>query len=116
MDPFSRTSLDHTLTEFCDQDRNWWPLLSLRPNRAQPLGLLRTWALATLLGLPLGMLANILIALLTRTIGGTPPSVWFLPLLIIGLNGCALHLTLVPAWNRRARQLARVQKLRSPWT
>lgn len=110
---FSRTSLDHLLIEFCDQDHNWWPLLSLRPERAQPLGALRTWTLATLLGLPLGLLANIIIALLARVISGAPPAGWLLPVMIIGLNGLALQLTLVPAWNRRAQRLTRLQKLRS---
>lgn len=116
MDPFSRTALDDTLTEFCDRDRNWWPLLFLRPSRDQPVGLVRTWTLATLLGLPLGLFANVLIALLARVLGAGAPSGWLLPLILVGLNGLALHLTLVPAWNRRAHQLARLQKWRSPST
>jgi hypothetical protein len=100
---------DDRLNQFNDQDEMWGPLLFLRPERQQPMSLLRVLAIAGSLGTFYGMLGNVVLGLLSRAGGGTKPAVLMMPLLLTAVYFICAQLSIAAAWNRRARLLSRQQ-------
>ncbi len=98
---------DDQLNELNDRDDMWGPLLFLRPARHQPLSLVRVVTLSTLLGGFFGMLGNVILGLMLNIGASGRPSVFLMPALLTGMYLVCGQLSLVAAWNRRARQLSR---------
>jgi hypothetical protein len=98
---------DRVFTEFCDRDSNWGPLLFLRPARKQRMSLGRTAFGAALLGVPYGLLATILLAVMARAFAQPTPPLLHFPLLLTLGYWLVAQLTLARPWNRRAQRLAR---------
>lgn len=98
---------DDQLIEFCDRDQNWGPLLFLRPERKERMGLSRTVLGALLLGAPLGLLGSILMSLFARLVSQQAPGLLYFPLILTIAYWGVAHVTLARAWNQRATRLAR---------
>jgi hypothetical protein len=99
---------ERVFTDFCDLDRNWGPLLFLRPAREQRMSVLRTALGALLLGLPYGLFATILLTLFARMFSHPVPSLAAFPLLLTLGYWLVAQITLARAWNRRAQRLVRL--------
>lgn len=97
--------LDRYLTEICDRDENWKPFLFLRPPRKRKMSSAHVALYAAMIGLSLGMAANILVEL-----GPEPPHLpaWMLPAGISGLYFMLYRFSFARAWNRRAERLAKL--------
>jgi hypothetical protein len=100
---------DDRLNHFNDQDEMWGPLLFLRPSRNQTMSVSRVLAIAGLLGSFYGMLGNVVLGLLARAGSTGKPSVVLMPLLLTAVYFTCAQLSVVAAWNRRARLLSRQQ-------
>jgi hypothetical protein len=100
---------DERLNEFSDNDEMWGPLLFLRPERRQVISPSRLLALSSLLGGFYGMLGNVALALLARSSPGAKPSVLMMPAILTAMYFIVARLSIVAAWNRRARLLSRQQ-------
>lgn len=98
---------DDRLNDFNDQDEMWGPLLFLRPERHQPISVLRVLALSGLLGSFYGMLGNVVLGLLARAGSSDKPSVVMMPLLLTAVYFTCAQISVAAAWNRRARSLSR---------
>ena len=98
---------DDRLNNFNDQDEMWGPLLFLRPERHQPLSVLRVLAISGLLGSFYGMLGNVVLGLLARVGSSDKPSVLMMPLLLTAVYFTCAQISVAAAWNRRARLLSR---------
>lgn len=98
---------DDKLNQLNDRDDMWGPLLFLRPQRHQLMGTGRVLAISGSLGLFYGMLGNVVLGLLARTGAGYKPSAAMMPLLLTSMYFVCGKLSLVAAWNRRARLLSR---------
>ncbi len=98
---------DERLNELNDQDNMWGPLLFLRPARHQPLGVARVLLISSLLGGFFGMLGNVVLGLMLSAGTGGRPSVFLMPALLTGMYFVCGKLSLVAAWNRRARLMSR---------
>jgi len=98
--------LDERLNGLSDRDAFWGPLLSFRPEKERCIGVARSLLLTSLVGGFYGMLLNVMLALICRHSHALPP-VYGAPLLLTFTYFVALQLSLVPAWNRRARLLVR---------
>lgn len=98
---------DDKLNQVNDRDEMWGPLLFLRPERHQVMTPARVLALSSAMGLFYGMLGNVVLGLLARTGAGYKPSAWMMPLLLTTMYFVCAQLSLVAAWNRRARLLSR---------
>ena len=81
----------------------------LRPQRHQPMTDARVIVISAALGTFYGMLGNVVLSLLARTGAGYKPSALMMPLLLTAMYFVCAKLSLVAAWNRRARLLARRQ-------
>jgi hypothetical protein len=103
---------DDKLNQLNDRDDMWGPLLFLRPERHRTLTSARVLAISAALGCFYGMLGNVVLGLLARTGGGYKPSIWMMPLLLTCMYFVCGKLSLVAAWNRRARLLTR----RNDWS
>jgi hypothetical protein len=103
---------DQVFTDFCDHDRNWGPLLFLRPPQVERISPLRTAAGALLLGLPYGLFATIVLALFAHLFSRPLPSLLPFPLLLTLGYWLVAQVTLARAWNRRATRLARLARWR----
>lgn len=101
---------EESLIDFCDRDSNWGPLLFLRPERNERMGLARTAGGALLLGLPLGLFATILLTVLARVFERPAPSLAYFPLVLTVAYAIVGHFTLARAWNRRAERMARLAR------
>jgi hypothetical protein len=99
---------DDRLNEVNDRDEMWGPLLFLRPERHQLLTLTRALVISVLLGGFFGMLGNVMLGLMLP-LGQQShrPSVWLMPALLTAMYFVCGQLSLVAAWNRRARLLSR---------
>ena len=106
MDP-STFRADERLNQFSDHDDMWGPLLFLRPEQRRVITPLRVLVIAGLLGLFYGMLGNVVLALLARTGSAGKPPMWMMPALLTGMYFVCAQLSIVAAWNRRARALSR---------
>jgi hypothetical protein len=100
---------DDRLNQFSDQDEMWGPLLFLRPERQRLLTPLRVLSLAGILGGFYGMLGNVVLGLLARGGGAGKPSVLMMPALLTAMYFVSAQISIVAAWNRRARLLSRQQ-------
>jgi hypothetical protein len=98
---------DERLNQLNDQDEMWGPLLFLRPARHQVMTPSRVFVIAGLLGGFYGMLGNVVISLLARVGGAGKPSLLMMPILLTSMYFICGQLSLVPAWNRRARLMSR---------
>lgn len=98
---------DDRLNQLNDRDEMWGPLLFLRPERHQPISVTRATVIAMLLGGFFGMLGNVTLGLLLPPGGHGRPPVLLMPLLLTAMYFVCGQLSLVAAWNRRARQLSR---------
>ena len=99
---------DDQLNELNDRDDMWGPLLFLRPERRQVMTLTRALVISLLLGGFFGMLGNVMLGLMLP-LGqeGHRPSIWLMPGLLTAMYFVCGQLSLVAAWNRRARLLSR---------
>lgn len=100
---------DEKLNELNDRDDMWGPLLFLRPERRKVMSSGRVLAICAILGGFYGMLGNVVLGLLARTGAGYKPSVLMMPALLTSMYFLCGQLSLVGAWNRRARLMARRQ-------
>jgi hypothetical protein len=101
---------DDKLNQLNDRDLLWGPLLFLRPERHRVMSPARVLTIAAMLGAFYGMLGNVVLGLLlSRTNAGYKPSVLMMPLLLTGMYFVCGQLSLVAAWNRRARLTSRRQ-------
>lgn len=98
---------DDRLNQINDRDDMWGPLLFLRPERRQVMTPTRVLLICGLLGAFYGMLGNLVIGLLARTGLGYRPPIFLMPLLLTAMYFVCSQLSLVAAWNRRARLLSR---------
>ncbi|RYZ08423.1 MAG: hypothetical protein EOO73_08210 [Myxococcales bacterium] len=98
---------DDRLNQINDRDDMWGPLLFLRPDRRQPMSPARVLVICGLLGAFYGTLGNVVIALLTRTGVGYRPPFFVMPGLLTAMYFVCGELSLVAAWNRRARLMSR---------
>src|SRR5262245_16778922 len=98
---------DDKLNQLNDRDDMWGPLLFLRPARHQVLTPTRALVISGALGTFYGMLGNVVLGLLARTGAGYKPSVVMMPALLTAMYFVCGQLSLVAAWNRRARLLLR---------
>ncbi|HEY5375559.1 MAG TPA: hypothetical protein VIK01_17890 [Polyangiaceae bacterium] len=90
-----------------DNEALWGPLLSFRPEKARRFGAERAVLLAVLFGGFYGLLLSLMIALICRAIGRPPPLIYAAPSVLTFFAFVGFEFTLGPAWNRRARLLAR---------
>jgi hypothetical protein len=98
---------DDRLNQLNDQDEMWGPLLFLRPARHRLFTPARALLISLLLGGFFGMLGNVILGLLVRAGGGGRPPVIAMPALLTAMYFVCGQLSLVGAWNRRARLLSR---------
>jgi hypothetical protein len=98
---------DERLNEVTDRDALWGPFVGFRPEKNRCFSELRVLALALAVGSSYGLLLNLGLALVLRLVGHHPPSVYGVPLLLTLTYFVGFRFTLGPAWNRRARLLAR---------
>jgi hypothetical protein len=100
---------DDRLNQFSDSDDMWGPLLFLRPDRHQVMTPARVLTIAGLLGGFYGMLGNVMLGLMARGGSGGKPAVWMMPALLTAMYFLCAQISIVAAWNRRARLLSRQQ-------
>lgn len=98
---------DDRLNQINDRDDMWGPLLFLRPERRQVMTPARVLIICGVLGAFYGMLGNVVIGLLTRSGVGYRPSPLVMPALLTAMYFVCGQLSLVAAWNRRARLMSR---------
>jgi hypothetical protein len=99
---------DDRLNEVNDRDGMWGPLLFLRPERHHVLTPSRALVISALLGGFFGMLGNVILGLVLATgQQAHRPSVWLMPAVLTAMYFVCGQLSLVAAWNRRARLLSR---------
>jgi hypothetical protein len=101
---------EETFIDFCDRDSNWGPLLFLRPERSQRIGVARTAAGAILLGIPLGLFATIALTLFANLTEQASPALAYFPLVLTIAYGLIGHVTLARSWNRRAARMERLAR------
>jgi hypothetical protein len=101
---------DSFITELCDKDPHWGPLLFLRPGRDRPFTLVRATLTALILGLVFGAVGTGILNYAAFEFG-KPAVPWYsFPITMIGLYFAACSLMVAPAWNRRAARLVRVSR------
>ncbi len=100
---------DDRLNQINDRDDMWGPLLFLRPERRQVMTPARVLLISSALGVFYGMLGNVVIGLLARGGVGYRPSPAAMPALLTAMYFITAQLSLVGAWNRRARLMSRRQ-------
>jgi len=100
--------LEDRINALSDQDWAWWPLLSLRPRRDEPLSEARLFLIAIVFG---GLCAAASVVLLWLLFG--PP----LPLAAAAIAAVtfvlfyvAARFTLFRSWNRRAARLGAARR------
>jgi H+/Cl- antiporter ClcA len=98
---------DDRLNELNDRDDMWGPLLFLRPKRHQLLTPARALTICALLGGFFGMFGNVILRLLLHMGAGYRPAIWLMPGLLTAMYFVCGQVSLVAAWNRRARLLSR---------
>ncbi len=102
---WERREIDTRYNELSDSDGLWGPFACFRPEKTQPFTRRRALALITAIGSVYGMLINFAIAIVARA--GHLPKAYVVPATLTLITFAAFELTLGPAWNRRARLLAR---------
>jgi hypothetical protein len=99
------TPIDTLITDYCDHDSNWGPLVFLRPARSEHLETARCVVIAVLPGIFFGLLFSIVYALIARAFGHPPLPIFVLPILFSVACFAACRIVLAPSWNRRATLL-----------
>ena len=99
---------DELFTRIVDSDAHWGPLLFLRPRANENLSALRVLLLSGLLGSVFGLLGSICLTVAARVLQKPSVGVHVFPLGLSALYFCVSQLTVVPAWNRRAKRLSGV--------
>lgn len=99
------TPSDTLITDFCDADAKWGPLLFLRPARSQRFTLSRCLALAILPGVGFGLFGNIVLLVIARTLSRPSIPVYAFPLMLTAFYFLLSCLLVAPSWNRRASLL-----------
>jgi hypothetical protein len=105
MCPDRYSPADTLITDFCDSDAKWGPLLFLRPARSQRWSGWRCLALATFPGLALGLLGSVLVGALAHSLNRPSLPVYVFPSLLTGFYFLVCRMLLAPSWNRRAALL-----------
>ncbi len=105
MSPGRYSPADTFITDYCDSDSVWGPLLFLRPARSQRLTTQRCLLIAMLPGIPFGLLGSILYRVLAHAIGRPALPVLVFPLVMTAFYFLVIRLLLAPPWNRRAAWL-----------
>ncbi len=103
----SHSQLDDLFTRFVDHDQHWGPLLFLRPRTSEAISVARALALSALVGVAFGLLGSICLAVAARLADRPALAVHIFPLMLTAIYFCLCQLTFVPAWNRRAKRLAK---------
>jgi hypothetical protein len=103
---------DRILIDLADSDALWGPLLFLRPEPCEYLGVGRIFLASVIVGGVQGMAANIGMAFAHRLTGNAPPPAHLLPMVLTLALAAVLQLSIGRAWNRRADRLARKRE----WT
>jgi hypothetical protein len=98
---------DERLNQLNDRDDMWGPLLFLRPAKHQVLTATRALVISGLLGAFYGMLGNVMLGLMARASSTYMPPAYLMPALLTAMYFVCGQLSLVAAWNRRARLLSR---------
>ena len=98
---------DERLNQFSDDDEMWGPLLFMRPERHRIMSVSRVLLLSGMLGAFYGMLANVILALLARAGSHGKPSALIMPAILTGMYFICAQISIVAAWNRRARLMSR---------
>ena len=98
---------DERLNQFSDRDDMWGPLLFLRPEKRVVMSPSRVLVISALLGFFYGMLGNVVLALLAKTGPVGKPPIWMMPAILSAMYYVCAQLSIVGAWNRRARQTSR---------
>ena len=98
---------DERLNQLSDQNAFWGPLLAFRPEKNRCISQLRAMTMACAFGGFYGMLLNFGLSFLCRATGHHAPSLYGVPLVLSFTYLVGFQFTLGPAWNRRARLLAR---------
>ena len=98
---------DRILIDLADSDALWGPLLFLRPQPTEYLGVGRIFTASVLIGGVQGMAANLGMAFAHRMTGYEMLPVHTLPMTLTLALAIVFQLTIARAWNRRADQLAR---------
>jgi len=103
----AQRELDERLNQLSDKDTFWGPLLPFRPEKNQCISSFRAMTMAAILGGFYGMLLNLILALICRQTAQRVPALYLMPSMLTSTYFVAFQLTLGPAWNRRARLIAR---------
>jgi hypothetical protein len=107
MRPHDFTPEDTLITDYCDSDTSWGPLLFLRPARSEPLGSWRCFVLAVLPGSALGLFGSLVYRFLAALLGRPALPVFVFPILLTAFYFLTCRFLLAPPWNRRANLLTR---------
>ncbi len=105
MRPHDYTPSDAIITDYCDTDSKWGPLLFLRPARSERFTVLRCLVLAILPGVFLGLIGSIVFRLITLVLGRPALPVGIFPLVLTLAYFLVCRFVLAPSWNRRASLL-----------
>jgi hypothetical protein len=105
MCPDRYSPADTLITDYCDNDAKWGPLLFLRPARSQRWNSLRCIALAMFPGVTLGLLGSILFRALAHRLGRPALPIYVFPFLLTAFYFFLCRMLLAPSWNRRAALL-----------
>ena len=100
-------SVDELFTRVVDSDEQWGPLLFIRPSKDTRFGIARLLGLAVLVGGGFGVPGSVLLALMARAVHRPPLPVFVFPVLLTIVYFSICQLSIVPAWNRRARALSK---------
>ena len=96
---------DTYITDYCDTDSAWGPLLFLRPARSERFTTRRCSVIALMPGIPFGLLGSVLYRLLAHAIGRPALPVFVFPVVMTGFYFLLCRYLLMPPWNRRAALL-----------
>jgi hypothetical protein len=99
------TPTDTLITDYCDNDAHWGPLLFLRPARSEHLEIRRCAVIAVLPGIFFGLLCSILYALVARAADRPALPLHVLPVLFSAACFALCRIVFAPSWNRRATLL-----------
>lgn len=103
----AQREIDERFNELSDKDTFWGPLLAFRPEKTRCISSLRALTMAATLGGFYGMLLNLVLALICRNTAQRVPALFMMPAILTSTYFVAFQLTLGPAWNRRAKLMAR---------
>lgn len=93
---------DTFITDFCDRDSHWGPFLFVRPARSERFTAYRSIMLATLFGVPLGLLGGMFYGFIARFVERPTLPLLAFPPLLTAFYYLVCEIVLAPPWNRRA--------------